>query len=87
MKGFVYRPDKLDSLRRDFPEWEKLDDGIHPMSGTDPDGKPFAYKVGVRKTPNAWFFIAYDMARSLRARCSSSARCTAPCWCLPSSRC
>ncbi|WJI16596.1 HAMP domain-containing histidine kinase [Pseudoxanthomonas winnipegensis] len=63
MKGFVYRPDKLDSLRRDFPEWEKLDDGIHPMSGTDPDGKPFAYKVGVRKTPNAWFFIAYDMGQ------------------------
>ena len=63
MKGFVYRPDKLDSLRRDFPDWEKLDDGIHPMSGTDSDGKPYAYKLGVRKTPNAWFFIAYDMGQ------------------------
>jgi len=55
MKGFLYRPDKLDSLRRDFPDWEHLDDGIHTLSGTDADGKPFSYRVGVRKTPNAWF--------------------------------
>ncbi|MFT4198791.1 MAG: HAMP domain-containing sensor histidine kinase [Pseudoxanthomonas sp.] len=63
MRAFLFRPDKLDTLRRDFPEWEHLSDGIHAMSGTDPDGKPFAYKVGVRKTPNAWFFIAYDMGQ------------------------
>ncbi|WP_369943540.1 sensor histidine kinase [Xanthomonas medicagonis] len=66
MKGFVYRPDKLDGLRRDFPEWERLSDGIHMLSGTDADGQPFAYKVGVRKTPNAWFFIAYDLTQTMR---------------------
>ncbi|AJC47402.1 sensor histidine kinase [Xanthomonas sacchari] len=66
MKGFVYRPDKLDGLRRDFPEWERLSDGIHMMSGTDADGKPFAYKVGVRKTPDAWFFMAYDLTQTMQ---------------------
>jgi signal transduction histidine kinase len=66
MKGFVYRPDRLDGLRRDFPEWERLSDGIHTLLGTDADGKPFAYKVGVRKTPDAWFFIAYDMTQTMK---------------------
>ncbi len=63
MKGFIYRPDKLDGLRRDFPEWENLSDGIHPMSGTDAKGVPFSYRVGVRKTPNAWFYLTYDMGQ------------------------
>jgi len=66
MRAFLFRPDKLDGLRRDYPEWEKLEDGIHNVVGTDADGKVFSYKVGVRKTPDAWFFIAYDMSQSIR---------------------
>lgn len=66
MRAFLFRPDKLDSLRRDYPEWEGLKDGIHTISGEDAEGKPFSYKVGVRKTPDAWFFIAYDMGQALR---------------------
>lgn len=66
MRAFLFRPDKLDSLRRDYPEWEGLQDGIHNISGEDAEGKPFSYKVGVRKTPDAWFFIAYDMGQALR---------------------
>ncbi|KRG62340.1 histidine kinase [Stenotrophomonas humi] len=69
MRAFLIRPDmpdRLNSLRRDFPEWERLQDGIHNISGEDADGKPFSYKVGVRKTPDAWFFIAYDMSQALR---------------------
>ncbi len=66
MRAFLFRPDKLDGLRRDYPEWEGLQDGIHNISGEDAEGKPFSYKVGVRKTPDAWFFIAYDMGQALR---------------------
>lgn len=66
MRAFLYRPDKLDGLRRDFPEWERLPDGIHGMTGTGPDGKPFSYKLAVRKTPEAWFFLAYDMTQAMR---------------------
>lgn len=66
MRAFLFRPDKLDGLRRDYPEWEHLQDGIHTLSGQDPDNSNFSYKVGVRKTPDAWFFIAYDMGQSIR---------------------
>ncbi|AMJ56054.1 MULTISPECIES: HAMP domain-containing sensor histidine kinase [Stenotrophomonas] len=66
MRAFLFRPDKLDGLRRDYPEWEGLQDGIHTINGEDAEGKPFSYKVGVRKTPDAWFFIAYDMGQALR---------------------
>jgi len=66
MKAFLVKPDdteRMSRLFRDFPEWETLDDGIHSMSGTDAEGRPFAYKVGVRKTPTAWFFLTYDMGQ------------------------
>ncbi len=69
MRAFLIRPDmpdKLDSLRRDYPEWENLKDGIHNISGADAEGNQFSYKVGVRKTPDAWFFIAYDMSQAIR---------------------
>lgn len=66
MRAFLFRPDKLDGLRRDYPEWEYFQDGIHNVSGEDADGKSYYYKVGVRKTPDAWFFIAYDMGQATR---------------------
>ncbi|KRG37425.1 histidine kinase [Stenotrophomonas pictorum JCM 9942] len=66
MRAFLFRPDKLEGLRRDYPEWEHLEDGIHNFSGQDAEGNPFSYKVGVRKTDDAWFFIAYDMGQALR---------------------
>ncbi len=60
------KPDRLEALRREYPDWERLGDGIHNISGVDADGESFSYKVGVRKTPNAWFFIAYDMSQAIR---------------------
>jgi signal transduction histidine kinase len=66
IKAFLVRTDdvpRMARLRRDYPDWVDMSDGIHTRSGVDADGKPFAYKVGVRKTPNAWFFIAYDMGQ------------------------
>jgi signal transduction histidine kinase len=65
MLGYVFTPDS-DRLRRDFPEWKELDDGIYGMKGIDEAGKPFSYKLAVRKTPDTWFFLAYDMTQSLR---------------------
>ncbi|HET7656251.1 MAG TPA: HAMP domain-containing sensor histidine kinase [Luteimonas sp.] len=65
MIGYVFTPDS-DRLRRDFPEWRELGDGIYGMKGTDDDGKPFSYKLAVRKTDDTWFFLAYDMTQSLR---------------------
>ncbi|HKN77663.1 MAG TPA: HAMP domain-containing sensor histidine kinase [Lysobacter sp.] len=66
MRAFVYPPDKFESVRINRPEWYRLSDGIHGLVGTDDQGQPFSYKLAVRKTPQAWFFLAYDMTQTMR---------------------
>jgi signal transduction histidine kinase len=64
MLGRVIGKDRFEELRKDQPDWYKLPDGIHSVQGTNADGSPFAYKLAVRKTPNEWFFLAYDMTQA-----------------------
>ncbi|MGH6711344.1 MAG: hypothetical protein ACREEK_20520, partial [Bradyrhizobium sp.] len=66
IRAFVYTPDKFESVRKNRQEWYELRDGIHGLVGTDEQGKPFAYKLAVRKTSTAWFFLAYDTSESIR---------------------
>ncbi|GHB99941.1 sensor histidine kinase [Thermomonas carbonis] len=66
MYGRVVGKDKFEALKAEYPEWYGLGDGIHPMVGTDEKGMPLAYKLAVRKTPDTWFFLAYDMQESAR---------------------
>ena len=66
MLGRVVKPASFETLRIEQPEWYALSDGIHGVSGTNADGSPFSYKLAVRKTPEAWFFLAYDMTQSKR---------------------
>ncbi|WP_024867716.1 sensor histidine kinase [Pseudoxanthomonas suwonensis] len=66
MYGRVVTREGFEQLRREEPDWYELPDGIHNISGQDEDGNPFAYKLAVRKTPNEWFFLAYDMTQTLR---------------------
>ncbi len=66
MYARIVGPDKFDALKVDQPDWYRLGDGIHRLSGMNPDGTPFVYKLAVRKTPDAWFFLAYDMTRASR---------------------
>jgi signal transduction histidine kinase len=66
IRAFVYTPDKFDSVRVNRPEWYALSDGITSITGTDETGNPLSYKLAVRKTPEAWFFLAYDMTRASR---------------------
>ena len=65
IRAFVYTPDKFESVRLNRTEWYALPDGIHSMTGTDEQGNPLAYKLAVRKTVNAWFFLAYDMTQAV----------------------
>jgi len=67
VRAFVYTPDKFESVRVNRPEWYELKDGIVTMNGIGDDGRPFAYKLAVRKTPKAWFFLAYDTTSSARS--------------------
>lgn len=66
IRAFAFGPEKFESLKIDQPDWYRLGDGIHRLSGRNPDGSPFVYKLAVRKTPEAWFFLAYDMTRASR---------------------
>lgn len=64
MRAFAYPPDKFEQVRLNRPEWYALPDGIQTMSGTDVDGNPLNYRLAVRKTPEAWFFLAYDTTQA-----------------------
>ena len=66
IRAFAYPSEKFESVRQNRPEWYALPDGIHGLVGTDEKGEPFAYKLAVRKTPSAWFFLAYDMSEAVR---------------------
>ena len=66
MLARLVKPDKFEALRQEEPDWYEFGDGIHSLSGVDERGQRFSYKLAVRKTPEAWFFLAYDMTDSIR---------------------
>jgi signal transduction histidine kinase len=66
MLGRVVRKERFEELRIEQPDWYELSDGIHSIQGKNADGSTFAYKLAVRKTPNEWFFLAYDMTQATR---------------------
>ena len=66
IRARVVKRDRFEELRQDQPDWYELGDGIHNLSGIDEDGTPFMYKLAVRKTPDEWFFLAYDMSETMR---------------------
>jgi signal transduction histidine kinase len=57
-------PNAMARLGRDYPGWTTMSDGIEGYNGTDENNNLLAYKVAVRKTPDAWFFLAYDTRRT-----------------------
>ncbi len=66
MRAYAFTVDRIDRVRRDFPEWVELSTGNHSLNGIDEDGSPFSYRLAVRKTDSEWFFLAYDMTESIR---------------------
>ncbi len=66
IRAYVFTADRFDQVRQGQPEWAQLPNGNHNVTGVDDRGKPFAYKLAVRKTPDEWFFLAYDMTETLR---------------------
>lgn len=66
IRAYAYSSDKFEKAREVWPEWAALPTGIHSISGADEKGEPYAYKLAVRKTPDAWFFLAYDMTQTMK---------------------
>lgn len=67
VRARVVKSDRFEELRLEQPDWYALPDGIHNIQGKDADGTPFSYKLGVRKTPTEWFFLAYDMSQGVKS--------------------
>jgi len=63
IRAYVFAPDS-ERLRTEFPDWIPLRDGNHNVTGVDETGHEYAYKLAVRKAPEQWFFLAYDMTQS-----------------------
>ncbi|WP_411832884.1 sensor histidine kinase [Pseudoxanthomonas mexicana] len=59
IQGRVFGPDKLDRVP---PEWRDLPDGVHELRASDAGEDERIYKLAVRKDPQYWFFLAYDIA-------------------------
>jgi len=66
MRARIVGPDRFEALRTEEPDWYDFKDGIHGLGGVDENGNAYSYKLAVRKTPEAWFFLAYDMTESIR---------------------
>ncbi|HRO28136.1 MAG TPA: HAMP domain-containing sensor histidine kinase [Luteimonas sp.] len=66
IRARVVKRDRFEALRLEQPDWYDLPDGIHNLGGVDVDGSPFSYKLAVRKTPDEWFFLAYDMTQAIQ---------------------
>ena len=66
MYARVVKRDRFEALRLEEPDWYELPDGLHNIIGVDEDGEAFTYKLAVRKTPEEWFFLAYDMTQAAR---------------------
>ncbi|PSD30916.1 two-component sensor histidine kinase, partial [Stenotrophomonas maltophilia] len=66
MRARLIKPDKFEALREEEPDWYEFKDGLYNMGGVDERGQRYSYKLAVRKTPDAWAFLAYDMTDSVR---------------------
>ena len=66
IRAFVYPADRFERARQEFPEWVDLPNGNHVVTAIGEGGQQFPYRLAVRKTPEAWFFLAYDMSQATR---------------------
>ncbi|MEL1266122.1 HAMP domain-containing sensor histidine kinase [Pseudoxanthomonas putridarboris] len=59
IQGRMFSVDRLDRVPG---EWKNLDNGVHELSAPDTGDDDRIYKLAVRKDPQYWFFLAYDIA-------------------------
>ncbi len=67
MYGRVVNPNDPGSMARlaaDYPQWVSMPEGISSYTGTDEANQLLSYKVALRKTPDAWYYLAYDTRRA-----------------------
>ena len=48
--------------------WQKLDNGVHTIIDDGQSSGPKSYQLAVRKYPDFWFFLRYDISHELELR-------------------
>ncbi len=48
--------------------WRDLENGVHTIVDDDQSGGPRSYQLAVRKFPDFWFFLQYDISHELELR-------------------
>ena len=43
--------------------WRDLPDGVHEITDRDENGRLRTYKLAVKKDPDLWFFLSYDIGQ------------------------
>ncbi|MGJ4804005.1 sensor histidine kinase [Luteimonas sp. SDU82] len=64
VRAIVYGPDKHHNAP---PDWAELDTGVYSITGEE-GGRPFVYRLVVKKDPEYWFFLAQDMTNTAETR-------------------
>ena len=64
VRAIVYGPDKRHNAP---PDWAELDTGVYRITGEEA-GRPFVYRLVVKKDPEYWFFLAQDMTNTAATR-------------------
>ena len=64
VRAIVYGPDKRHNAP---PDWAELDTGVYRITGEEA-GRPFVYRLVVKKDPEYWFFLAQDMTNTAKTR-------------------
>lgn len=64
VRAYVFGPDKWHNAQ---PDWIDLESGVYNMHGIQ-DGKPFVYRLVVKKDPDYWFFVAQDTTSTAEVR-------------------
>ncbi|MFY2763578.1 ATP-binding protein [Arenimonas sp. MALMAid1274] len=60
IKGIVFSERRFGNVPLN---WRNLPSGVHELSEQDPDGRTRTYKLAVKKDPDYWFFLSYDIAQ------------------------
>jgi signal transduction histidine kinase len=48
--------------------WRNLENGVHTIIDDNESGGPHSYELAVRKEPDYWFFLQYDISHELKLR-------------------
>ena len=60
IKGIVFSERRFGNVPFN---WRDLPDGVHEITEADENGRMRTYKLAVKKDPDYWFFLSYDIAQ------------------------